>query len=1177
MASQHHGSHPGISLHASTVTLTQRKALHRQISHTHRATSVSLELGRWLRQATGSKPQVARPAGAHEGEATAAHAQNSKPRASGVNTATSAAAAVAALATSALPSRSRNISSRRLFLGGVTVIGAAAARLGLEAQAQVLSVRQSAAKTKVFDGTILVSPSDPRQYRVVTLGNGLRILLASDSKATTAAAALSVHAGFYQDPEELPGLAHFCEHMLFLGNEEYAEENSFQRFLSANGGSQNAFTSETVTTYFFNSSPSVLQESLRRFSAFFKSPLFTASAVEREVNAIDSENAKNKQSDGFRLSQLLKSTARDGHPERHFGTGNRETLLAKGPDEPRKALLKFFDEYYDPGEMALCVVGKESLDMLQAWAETSFAGIPRRGRAAVGMPGVKPAWQGVNPYPPIFSPRGSPLLLEAVPVGVTRTVSMQWCVSFDTVAAEQEWALSKPHEYIAHIVGHEGPGSLLSFLKNKGWVNKNIVGVSLVSDDFAIFRASFDVSEEGLRRKEDIFGAVFGVLRRLQDEPLKSIPGYTIEECRQLAEIQWRFAEKKAAQEVALELVDNMQSGLDPSSLDPSKYLAGSALLLDPPAGGPSGGSLAQAIASFLKKLTPEQARYSVVAQEVASHAGTKEKWYGTQYCESEIPAAVTQDWATRPVEQLLPDWHVPGPNIFVPRNFNLVRSQVPEGQIAKAAADPPIMVRDDARWRAFFKADQAFGVPKATVLTQVWFSGESMNTPQSRVAARLWQLCVADRLSEEYYSARLAGLNVGCGISVSGLSLSFSGYSDRLPVFVGEVLGKIRAFAEPTAGEFARALDLLQREQSSFDVQQPFVHAVYFARLATVSPECTIESLRAATAGASAFDVSSFARRVWSAKEFCFGQAIIHGNLSRDSLGRILAVLDTLPFKGAGSPTAPTAGAPNLIRSRFTKLAPGQEVLQMRKEPNDANVNNALLCTYFMGDTPEDGLKSRLLESILRDSFYSSLRTQQQLGYIVQSSSDMVNNLSRISLVVQSSVQTPDRLLETVDIFLAGWRAELRSTSARQLDEFKAGLREQLLRPDERLGSETNRWWNEIAGFQYVWRRAQDEAALIDSLSLADLVRCFDERLAAAAQLRRRNVTAVFAAGPNRDGAMAKMTAAAQQRGATIFDDPLQFNNSMPKWPMRDRSPSESVATMAELDVEGAVGTKRL
>ena len=45
----------------------------------------------------------------------------------------------------------------------------------------------------------------------------LQVLLVSDETTDKSAAALDVHIGHMSDPNNLPGLAHFCEHMLFLG------------------------------------------------------------------------------------------------------------------------------------------------------------------------------------------------------------------------------------------------------------------------------------------------------------------------------------------------------------------------------------------------------------------------------------------------------------------------------------------------------------------------------------------------------------------------------------------------------------------------------------------------------------------------------------------------------------------------------------------------------------------------------------------------------------------------------------------------------------------------------------------------------------------------------------------------------------------------------------------------
>jgi len=57
-----------------------------------------------------------------------------------------------------------------------------------------------------------------------------------------AATALLVNVGSYHDPPHLQGLSHFLEHMLFLGTEDYPEENAYDKFLSSRGGDDNAYT-----------------------------------------------------------------------------------------------------------------------------------------------------------------------------------------------------------------------------------------------------------------------------------------------------------------------------------------------------------------------------------------------------------------------------------------------------------------------------------------------------------------------------------------------------------------------------------------------------------------------------------------------------------------------------------------------------------------------------------------------------------------------------------------------------------------------------------------------------------------------------------------------------------------------------------------------------------------------
>ena len=79
---------------------------------------------------------------------------------------------------------------------------------------------------------VVKSGSDKRDYRGMVLSNGMKVLLVSDPTTDKSSAAMDVNIGHLTDPAELPGLAHFLEHMLFLGTEKFPDENEYNRYLS---------------------------------------------------------------------------------------------------------------------------------------------------------------------------------------------------------------------------------------------------------------------------------------------------------------------------------------------------------------------------------------------------------------------------------------------------------------------------------------------------------------------------------------------------------------------------------------------------------------------------------------------------------------------------------------------------------------------------------------------------------------------------------------------------------------------------------------------------------------------------------------------------------------------------------------------------------------------------------
>ena len=230
-----------------------------------------------------------------------------------------------------------------------------------------------------------VSPNDNRSYRMITLPNGLRALLASDPTAEHGAAAMAVNVGASYDPTGLPGLAHFCEHMLFLGSEKYSEESTYKKFLAAHGGRSNASTSMEHTVYKFEVLAAHMPEALDIFAQFFIAPLFTASATERELNAVDAEDARNRTVDGRRLLQVLKAAADvPGHPWAKFSTGNSATLHGGGA-ATRSALADFHGLHYIASNMALVVLSVgQSLDALEVMVRATFENVPSAPRTPSG-------------------------------------------------------------------------------------------------------------------------------------------------------------------------------------------------------------------------------------------------------------------------------------------------------------------------------------------------------------------------------------------------------------------------------------------------------------------------------------------------------------------------------------------------------------------------------------------------------------------------------------------------------------------------------------------------------------------------------------------------------------------------------------------------------------------------
>ena len=192
---------------------------------------------------------------------------------------------------------------------------------------------------------------DDREYSVITLANSLTVLLISDPASNISSASMDVAAGSFDDPIGYEGLAHFCEHMLFLGTEGFPDEHEYSQFLSTHGGYDNAFTSTQETNYYFDVEASYFERALDMFSQFFISPLLSEDSVMREIHAVNAEHEKNLQNDGWKLWQLLKNVSNPEHPFSRFSTGSLMTL---NQTDIHQQVVDYYHDRYSASTVSMC-------------------------------------------------------------------------------------------------------------------------------------------------------------------------------------------------------------------------------------------------------------------------------------------------------------------------------------------------------------------------------------------------------------------------------------------------------------------------------------------------------------------------------------------------------------------------------------------------------------------------------------------------------------------------------------------------------------------------------------------------------------------------------------------------------------------------------------------------------
>lgn len=841
--------------------------------------------------------------------------------------------------------------------------------------------------------TPTISPFDDRDYRVITLDNGLQALLVSDPDADKAAASMNVRVGSAQDPDDLQGLAHFLEHMLFLGTEPYPQSDAYQQYISDNAGSHNAFTAQQDTNYFFDIEPSALPGALDRFSEFFLSPLFNADHLESERNIVHSEYMARIRDESRRENDVLNQLLNPENPTTGFAVGSRDTLAnpPEGEATLRERVIDFYHRYYDANVMNLAVVAPQPLDELEALVVERFADIPDHDLSAPTID------------TPLIDPDTLPRYIERQSLQDRRQLRFYFPVPDPT----DEYR-TKPTQLIAHLLGDEGDGSLLAVLRETGLADGLSAGVGRGDGNEALFTVSISLTPAGAERLDDIEATLFAAIEQIRAEGLTE---WRYDEQKSLSEQAFRFQQHGAPQQEATRLAMSL-------SRYPVEDVQYAAYRMD--------GMDSERQQRYLDALTSDNMLRVYSAPDVESDTVTP--WFNTQW--KEQPPTTTG--------QALDGLALPEPNPFIASDLTLQAGQ----------DEQPSTLIETPTFTAWHMQDSRFNTPSVEWRVSLQHPSASYSAEEA-VLMRLLAGWLNDSLNESLYPAWLAGQSFSAYAHARGMTLSFSGWRDGQTPLIEQAIEQLQQ-ADISAGAFERVRYQLQREWRNAPRASLTGQASRALGEALLSPQWSTDELLAASQRLEKHHLEDFRERFLDA---LYIDAMAVGNLTADQ-AREQANL----IRGALTP--------RLTRDDIPPLSP----LEASEEPTILHPHStreeSLVLRYLQGRDTSIDEQARLsvLAQWLDTPFYQQLRTEEQLGYIVNAGYSPLLEAPGIGLVVQSPDVDSGTIAERMDDFMAAAGERLETLSDEELAAHRQAVHDRLRQRDTSLQGMANRYWQATA-----------------------------------------------------------------------------------------------------------------
>lgn len=901
------------------------------------------------------------------------------------------------------------------------------------------------------------SPTDPKEYRLLKLSNGVKLLHVEDAQSPTCAIAVKINAGSFSDPDDCHGLAHLLEHCLFTGSKGYPHDNTLNQFLDAHQGQLNAWTAGESTVFYFKVHHQYFESALEIFFDMLLRPLFSTDGIEKELNAIDSEFLNKITEEQRRILEVQKHIVSTDHPFSKFSVGNSEIFGRFNNHELQEKLREYWQTAFCASNINVCISTSSQPSSCIEFVKEKLLCFPHYDKAPPNLPNLY-----LNEH-----------LQRQIYIN-TQRCQHRLVLIFSLEDTEQSYR-QKNDVLFSHLFGYEGAGSLMHFWKSKYWASQVIAGTGLHGSNFLDFNLYIELSETGLDYVDEIIHSVFFYAELIKDalkhqssqhKPAEecsfngrflkghslnghSLKGHSLkghyQEKAKLNQIAFEYQPKQSALETVLNLVKNIDLYPD------DELLIGEYIMdeYDP-----------ASLASMLSSLHLDRLRCLSISPNHTPDAHTK--WYEVPYSDSPLTISPLSNELH---QEFLQQLHLPPVNSYIPDLSDRLSEQE---SMPTLNAGLGKNIWSGINTKSSGEKGECF---------ISWRKTEDFCSLENVAHRKLFCGNLGSQLNDLFYPAQLAGIHFSFYSHQTGVGLHTSGFAEKQLDLCKDIISVINAKPGDCPAFELNKQEYLNTLFSS--IQNKPLNRLFTALQALCVPASWLpEDLAKTATNATQKNIQQTHKKLFD--QF-YLEGLINGHWQPSDVQDFIAELSTL--KGCKEPIH-NQNSINLSDKPWRSLY------------FPCKHNDAAMVVYLQ--SPEKNLKNQmytmLIETLLAGFYFDWMRNQKQLGYQVGTGYMPFNEHPGIAMYIQSSVAGPVVLYNETKSCMRHFHEWLQTLNDDQWQKYQHSLVRQLDSSAISFEVQCQRYWSAIGRNPVDFSFEKHLQETVTKIALADLCHWFDE-----------------------------------------------------------------------------------